>query len=355
MPFWNRQKPASVAALSPPLAPVLPELDELARLLPYRDDNGRFFWQDYVDRIIDRFDGLPAPDGSASFVRECLAAGCRAVPVMERSRLWEMEGPPRPLYEMRIRLGLFFAASLRYLLHGLCKLRVRADRSDWHVLAGDRLSYREFVQAHDSAEPRISWSKSTPQRGQVYVLASFFFQRREILLLTHELAAEVLDCAGPEDPGLIPGGLFGRMLSYADQVPEVEVDVAGVFLEALAQAVEKKYLRVNTRMGGHLFVTPAFWLLTTPVGLDCVTELLRTRVRGSRHDFTRHEVYRALREAGCLVDAAAGGRDTARCVLSCGAWKRPLELRGLRIASGALPGRPVVATFDGSVTLRAGD
>ena len=37
-----------------------PELDELAKVLPERDPDGRFFWQDYVNRITDRFDGLPA-------------------------------------------------------------------------------------------------------------------------------------------------------------------------------------------------------------------------------------------------------------------------------------------------------
>ena len=40
---------------------TLPEFDDLAKLLPQRDTKGRFFWQSYVDRVIDRFDGLPGP------------------------------------------------------------------------------------------------------------------------------------------------------------------------------------------------------------------------------------------------------------------------------------------------------
>ena len=132
---------------------TVPELDELATLLPQRDAKGRFFWQDYVDRITDRFDGLPAPDDAGSFVRECLAAGCKAVLVMERSRVWERQAPPamdkraRTVFELRVRLGLFFAASLRYLTHGACRLRAWAGDDEWHPLRGERLTYKAFVEA----------------------------------------------------------------------------------------------------------------------------------------------------------------------------------------------------------------
>ena len=89
--------------------------------------------------------------------------------------------------------------------------------------------------------------------------------------------------------------------------------MAGVFLEALAQAVDRQVLRVNTRVNGHVFVTPAFWLLTTPVGLDHVTGLLRRRSHGRRHDFTRLDVFRALRSQGCLagVDGRGEGQGGA--------------------------------------------
>ena len=140
---------------------AIPDLDELAALLPQRDAKGRFFWQDYVDRITSRFDGLPAPDDADSFVQGCLAAGCKAVPVMERRALWERLAPPasdqraRTVFELRVRLGLFFAASLRYLTHGACRLRVKAGDEEWQPLRGERLTYRAFLEAH-GGEARAS-------------------------------------------------------------------------------------------------------------------------------------------------------------------------------------------------------
>ena len=332
-----------------------PELERLAKELPEQDGKGRFFWQDYVDRIIDRFDGLPAADGSASFVQACLAAGCRAVPVMRRNRLWEQGAPPRahrrrPLYEMRIRLGLFFAASLRDLVHGVCRLRVKAGRTEWHVLDGERQSYREFVQARGGAVPDVGWSKAQPGLGQIYTLAPFFLQRKDILVLTRQVAEEVLDYVRPGDPG----GLFGRMLRQDGQVEAAAVDVAGVFLEALVDAVHRKVLRVNTRVNGHVFVTPAFWFVTNPVGVGDVVGELRSRRQGRRYDIPRHEVVRALCSEGYLLGLDGG--DAAKAVQTCDihsdAWDEALELNGLLVLPDTLPGQPVVPPFDGTVTLK---
>ena len=128
------------------------------------------------------------------------------------------------------------------------------------------------------------------------MLAQFFLQFREVTLLSFDLAQDVYNHLRPDDPT----GLFSIMLSDDGQVEEGTVDVAGVFLEALAQAVDRQVLRVNTRVNGHVFVTPAFWFLTTPVGLDHVTGMLRKRLHGRRHDFTRLDVFRALRSQGCL-------------------------------------------------------
>ena len=330
----------------------IPELNELAELLPERDPEGRFFWQDYVDRITARFDGLPAPDDAESFVRGCLAAGCRAMPVMGRNVLWKNRAPPeserraRAVFKFRVRLGLFLAASLRYLVHGACRLRARAGDAEWHPLTGAEASFPAFLEAHGGA-PDIAWSEAAPRFGEVCMGALFFFQRQEVLLVSPPLAREVLSFLDPDRAA----GLFGRMLVREGQVDTPAVDVAGVFLEALVEAVGSNALRVNSKANGHVFVTPAFWLVTTPVGLDCVTDLIRGR--GARHDFTRHEVFRALREAGCLMGADGGetGSDTPRCVLRSGAWSKPLELHGLCIAPGALPGQPVVPPFDGTVTL----
>ena len=334
---------------------AIPELDELAALLPQRDAKGRFFWQDYVDRITDRFDGLPAPDDAESFVQGCLVAGCRAVPVMERRTAWERLAPPasdqraRTVFELRVRLGLFFAASLRYLTHGACRLRLKAGDEQWHPLRGERLSYRAFVEGQGK-EPDVTWSQAVPDYGQVCVLAQFFLQFREVTLLSFDLAQDVYNHLRPDDPT----GLFSIMLSDDGQVEEGTVDVAGVFLGALAQAVDRQVLRVNTRVSGHVFVTPAFWLLTTPVGLDHVTGLLRRRPHGRRHDFTRLDVFRALLSQGCLagVDGNGDGQAARVCVVDSEGWDVPLELKGLPILPGNLSGQSTAPYFDGTITLK---
>ena len=346
---------------------AVPELDELAKALPERAPDGRFYWQPFVDRIEKRFDGLPAPDGGESFVGGCVAAGCQAVPVIRRNTLWERQAPPlsdrraRGVFELRIRLGLFFAASLRYLVHGACRLRIRIDDVEWHPglgglkvggvewhpVTGDGVSFGKLLSGHAGAEPVVTWSEAAPGVGEVCVLEGFFFPFQEVVLLTPGLAGDVLAFAQPGRPT----GLFGRMLAAEGQVEKESLDVAAVFLEALVQAVEEKVLRVNTKVGGHVFVTPQFWFLTTPIGLDCVTDFIRTRGSGRRYELTRHEVFGGLRQAGYLI-GSEGGTDTARCVLSSRRWGRPLELHGLCIAAGSLFGRDVVPLFEGAITLK---
>ena len=332
---------------------AVPELDELAKVLPERDPDGCFFWQSFVDRIEKHLDGLPAPDGGDSFVGGCVAAGCQAVPVIRRNTLWEGQAPPlsdrraRGIFELRIRLGLFFAASLRYLVHGACRLRAKVGDAEWHAVTEQEVSFRDFLAAHDG-ELDVAWSKALPDFGAVCLLTQFFFTSQGVLLLTPELAGDVLAFVQPGRPR----GLFGRMLAAEGQVENESLDVAAVFLEGLAEAVDQQFLRVNTRRGGHLFVTPAFWLLTTPIGLDCVTELIRTRAQGRRHDFTRHDVFGALRASGCLVGGETCDSDTPLCVLSSGAGPGTIELHGLCIASAALPWKPAVSDFDGIVILK---
>ena len=333
-----------------------PELNELAELLPERDAEGRFFWRDYVDRIAGRFTGLPAPDGGDSFVRACLAAGCRAVPVMERNVLWknrappQSEGQPRAVFEFRVRLGLFLAASLRCLAHGACRLRARVGNAEWHPLTSREASYGEFLEAHDG-EVDVTWLKTTPDYGQVCLCALLFLQRQEVLLVSPELAQEVL---GFLDPGKTTG-LFGRMLLRDGQVEADNLDVAGVFLEAVVQAVGRKLLRLNTRANGHLFVTPAFWLLTSPVGLGDVLATLRTRRQGRRYDFPRHEVFRALLSAGCLADEGGDAQGLAARLyeIESAEWDEPLNLYGVAIRAESLPLSPNgVPHFRGTVTLK---
>ena len=348
---------------------AVPELDELAKVLPERDPDGRFFWQPFVDRIEQRFDGLPAPDGAESFVGGCVAAGCKAVPVIRRNTLWERQAPPlsdrraRGVFELRIRLGLFFAASLRYLVHGACRLRIKIDDvewhpgleglkaggREWHPVTGDGVSFRELLSGHAGGEPVVSWSEAAPEVGEMSVLAGSFFPFQEVMLLTPGLAADVLAFVQPGRPR----GLFGRMLGAEGQIESEAVDVAGVFLEGLVEAVDSKFLRVNTRANGHVFITPSFWFLTTPVGIGDVLAILRTRRQGGRYDFPRHEVFRALHLQGHLVDVDVGGNGNAAQVyeIESEKWDSPLELYGLPIRSESLVVPPRgVPMFEGSLS-----
>ena len=347
------------------------ESPELARLIP-EQDGGRYFWQDYVERLEARLGGLPAPDGEASFVRQCVASGERAVGVMRRNTLWEARAPDiserreRGVYELRIRLGLFFAGSLRYLVHGLSRLRVGRGDAPWHIwldelvagavhwrpLMGGGGSFRDYLAACEGT-PEIAWQETGPTYAQACLIANCFFSLQESSLITPELTVEVMACVLPGRPR----GLFGRMLVADGQFAEEEdvVDVAGVFLEALVEAVDQKVLRVNTRADGHVFVTPEFWLLTAPIGLDYVKDLLRTRRKGRRYNFPRHEIFRALSADGHLVGIVAGGKGNAVRIYEVDAvdWDEPLELYGLAIPSESLPVQPnLVPLFEGTVTFK---
>ena len=143
------------------------------------------------------------------------------------------------------------------------------------------------------------------------------------------------------------------MLLNDVQMEEMAVDVAGVFLEALVQAVEGERLRVNTRRNGHVFITAEFWFVTYPVGVGDLARWIRTRRDGPRHDFVRDEIVQALRSGGYLLGVGMGGRGKAMrpCDIRSQAWDTPLALNGLLIRTDRLPGRVPFRPFDGTVAL----
>ena len=262
-------------------------------------------------------------------------------------------------------LGLFFAASLRYLVHGACRLRIKIDDVEWHAglgglkagglewhpVTGDGVSFREFLAGHGGGEPVVSWSEAAPGVGEVCVLAGFFFPFQEVMLLTPGLAADVLAFVQPGRPR----GLFGRMLGAEGQVEDAPVDVASVFLEGLVQAVDERALRVNTRVNGHVFITSEFWFVTTPIGLDCVRDFLRNRREGGRYELQRHEIFNALYSDGHLVGTAAMDKGNAVRVyeVDVEGWEKVLELNGLAISVESLPAeRKRVPPFEGTVVFK---
>ena len=330
-------------------------LEEVSKVLPESDGNGRYFWQSFVERIDSRLSGLEGPDGGESFVRQCVASGCAAVPVARRNSLWERNAPDvserdaRGVYELRIRLALFFAGCLRHLVQGVGRLRVQAGDREWYPVMDGGVSFAEFAAAEGKVE--VTWTKPAADFGEAYFLANSFLPPEEALMLTPGIAREVLNYVRPDDPG----GLFGMMMYDDGLLESVSVDVAGVFLEALAECVREGTVRVNTRVNGQVFVTSDFWLVTTPIGIDCVLEVLRTRRAGRRYDFSREGIFRVLASGGHLVvkEGSSAGIAAWVCQVDVVGWDRPLELKGLLVRTDSLPVQAHGATeFEGTITLQ---
>ena len=101
----------------------------------------------------------------------------------------------------------------------------------------------------------------------------------------------------------------------------------------------------------HVFITPEFWMVTAPRGVDFMLEVIATRRGARRYRLGRHEVYSALRKGGYLCGIAEQD-NTALCVLKSGPWRKPVELRGLCIAAGVLFSGKGAAFFNGTVTIK---
>ena len=361
MSFWKRQKPSPAAppqpvttAPPPVAAPSPPELDQLAKLLPERAANGRFFWQDYVDRIMHSFDGLPAPDGGASFVRECLAAGCKAVPAIGRRDVWERRAPPvsdrkgRAVFEVRIRLGLFFAASLRYVVHGACRLRVKVRRRRVAPAARIRTDLpgvpggKRQEARHHLAEGRAEIRTSLP--------AGVF----------------PVPVAGSDVAELRPGAR--RVRPRAAPSPRRPVQRAAVGwrtgrrASTLPACSWRPWCRppatsaCGSTRGAAVTCSSPRPSGSSPIRLAWATwpRWIRRRRQGPRHDFVRDQIVEALRSGGYLLGAGhAGGKGNTiqKCEVDSVDWVTPLSLNGLLVRADRLPGRFKVPLFDGTVTL----
>ena len=325
--------------------------EAVVEALPEVDRQGRYFWQSFAERMQDRLDGLPATEGDGSFVDECLRAGAAAVPVARRNTLWHKDAPnpsrtrARGIYELRVKLGLFYAASLRCLVHGVSRLRVTCGEAEWHAVSEEGQSFSAFA-AGQYGEVEVSWTGAAADFGKASLASQVFLSPKEALRLTPKLAEEVYNNVSPG-----PSGLFALMLAAEGQDGGAEeVDVAEIFLHALGEAVAKKAVTVNNKMGGHVFITPEFWLLTTPIGVDCMIEVISSRRGQQRYRFTRHEVFEALRDGGYVVGVVEG-KVTRHCALRSRRWRKPLELHGLCIAAGVLFSVQSAPLFEGTVSM----
>ena len=295
MAFWshNANKPTGPSTSPDPPPSPLPEIERLAELLPERDADDDYLWQPYAGRITQRLSGLPAPERNGkSFVRNCLPAGCEAVPVMHENVMWRDKMPnwwgtqARERFEARVRLALFFAMSLRYLAHTLCRLRIkmgriedwhvfqdrlRAGEAHWHPLFGRGVSFRELEEASDDRID-VTWLDAQPTHAQVSTLAPCFLTAYERALVTLDLTVDVMACA---EPGT-PGGMFGYMLHFTGRTYRQRPDVSRIFLEAVRRAAWSRRLRLGSNPG-DLFITPEVSFLTAPTAVDTLLGLIRKR------------------------------------------------------------------------------
>ena len=304
-----------------------PDLDAVAALL-----SNRAAWGSFVNRLVACCGGLADPEGTMTLVAAGVAAGCEAAPVVDKTTLWGRLAPDdrdeREAFEDRVRLGLFFAGCLKYLLPLLCTVRVTVGEAAWEPFFK---TFDEFVGDGDP-EADVTWLESAPHAGRVLMFASFFLGVNEVVDgMTPVVAKEVFDYLRPDGRR----GLFGTMLGDAGLGvgQDERVDVAALFLEGVRWAVKKGYLRVN-EVPGQLFVMDGTSFLVVPRGIEIVLQQLRR----AGHDFSRNRilVYEALTEKGLLVGVERGQMSTFKGVLRGKNWEGSLEIVGLPIATDAL-------------------
>ena len=326
--------------------------EELAEVLPNPDMGGNYFWQAFADRLQRRFEGIPGRTARDRSWRSVCGQGpgpCRwcAETACGRKGLLTVPADGQEMSTNCVSVWAFSTRRVCAVWFRVCRgCGVKCGDAEWYGVSEDEQPFSEFAAGKED-KIEIEWTGPAPDFGMACLVTQVFFPVEEALLLTPELAREVNNHANPGGPS----GLFGLMLVADGQEEKPSVDVARVFLHALGEAVEQKALKVNTKMGGHVFITPEFWLLTNPVGVNSMNAFIRTRRGAPRHDFTRHEVFRALREGGYLIGVAEGW-DTRHCVLKSRRWRKPLELHGLCIAAGVLFSVPGAPFFEGTVTIK---
>jgi len=176
-------------------------------------------WTPFVTRMGVHCGDLPAPDGSGTLMTGAVAAGCRAMAALDRRTGWEymvVRGPDESMlhYKARLRLGLFYAGSLAYLVPLLCRVEVTVEGMPWvpgeesFTCFWKKWGVRTRGKSKGKAfDIRVGWGRGAPAASEILVLASFFFTCQEVRYVWPAVARGVLDY-------LLPGefGVFDMML-----------------------------------------------------------------------------------------------------------------------------------------------
>ena len=177
-------------------------------------------WTPFVTRMAVHCGELPSPDGSETLVTASVAAGCRAMAALGRSRRWEYlvaRGPDESMqhYKARVRLGLFFAGCLAYLVPLLCRVEVTVEGVPWFPCEESFTCFwRKWgvltrgKSKGKASEIKVAWEYRALTASEILVLASFFFTCQEARYVWPAVARGVLDYILPSEYGV-----FDMMMS----------------------------------------------------------------------------------------------------------------------------------------------
>lgn len=172
-------------------------------------------WTPFVTRMSVHCGDLPSPDGTGTLMTASVAAGCRAMAALDRHRRWEHlvdRGPDESMlhYKARLRLGLFFAGSLAYLLPLLCRVEVYVEGVPWIPGEESFTCFRRNwgVKTRGKAKRKepyvdVTWGYGAPTPSEVLVLASYFFTCQEARYVWPPVARGVLDYILPSEFGVL--------------------------------------------------------------------------------------------------------------------------------------------------------
>ena len=207
-------------------------------------------WTAFVTRMAVHCGDLPSQDGSGTLVTGAVAAGCRAMAALDHRRGWEYlvdRGPDESMqhYKARVRLGLFFAGCLAYLVPVLCRVEVTVEGVPWFPCEESftcfwrKWGVRTRGKSKGKAsEIKVAWECRALTASEILVLASFFFTCQEVRYVWPAVARGVLDYILPSEYGV-----FDMMMSEArrDGIDEAVLPQDEAVLPQLVEGGDAKW------------------------------------------------------------------------------------------------------------------